>query len=194
LGISGKAGKHALQRVPIANTGVIMMYRITFKDRVYDAIVKHVSNDHVELLVSEMRIKIPIHVENGTLVAQLDDTTVKYIGEGVGDNLLFSAAGDQIELKIVKESIDGPLDRTTGLTEAISELAPEGRLVAPMPGKVLSVKVGTGDSVKNGDIVIILEAMKMENEITATKDGKIKEINVKPGDSVKKGQALLLIE
>ncbi|MHA1167021.1 MAG: biotin/lipoyl-containing protein [Candidatus Hodarchaeales archaeon] len=171
-----------------------MMYRITFKDRVYDAIVKHVSNDHVELLVSEMRIKIPIHVENGTLVAQLDDTTVKYIGEGVGDNLLFSAAGDQIELKIVKESIDGPLDRTTGLTEAISELAPEGRLVAPMPGKVLSVKVGTGDSVKNGDIVIILEAMKMENEITATKDGKIKEINVKPGDSVKKGQALLLIE
>jgi glutaconyl-CoA decarboxylase len=62
-----------------------------------------------------------------------------------------------------------------------------------MPGKVLSLKVAVGDSVNNGDLVLLLEAMKMENEIFATASGKVAEIRVNSGDSVNTGDVLLVI-
>jgi len=62
-----------------------------------------------------------------------------------------------------------------------------------MPGKVLDVKVAVGASVKTGDLVVMLEAMKMENEILATASGTIKEIRVKSGDSVNTGDVLVVI-
>ena len=61
---------------------------------------------------------------------------------------------------------------------------------APMPGTILDVKVQAGQSVKKGDVLIILEAMKMENEIQAPCGGKITVVNVRKGDSVET-QALL---
>ena len=61
---------------------------------------------------------------------------------------------------------------------------------APMPGTILDVKVQAGQSVKKGDVLVILEAMKMENEICAPSDGKITGVNVRKGDSVET-QALL---
>ncbi|MBR0316047.1 MAG: biotin/lipoyl-binding protein [Synergistaceae bacterium] len=64
---------------------------------------------------------------------------------------------------------------------------------APMPGKILSLKVNVGDSVNNGDLVLLLEAMKMENEVFATASGKVMEIRVKSGDSVNTGDVLLVI-
>ena len=62
-----------------------------------------------------------------------------------------------------------------------------------MPGKVLSVKVSVGDSVQDGDLVLLLEAMKMENEIFATGSGKVAQVRVSPGDSVNTGDVLLVI-
>ena len=61
---------------------------------------------------------------------------------------------------------------------------------APMPGNILDVKVATGASVKKGDVLVILEAMKMENEIQAPCDGKITGMNVRKGDTVET-QALI---
>lgn len=61
---------------------------------------------------------------------------------------------------------------------------------APMPGKILSVKVQAGNTVKKGDIIMILEAMKMENEIPAPQDGTIASINVNAGSSVEAGDVL----
>ena len=55
---------------------------------------------------------------------------------------------------------------------------------APMPGTILDVKVQAGQSVKRGQVLVILEAMKMENEIQAPCDGKITGVNVRKGDSV----------
>ena len=66
-------------------------------------------------------------------------------------------------------------------------------VTAPMPGKILSLKVNVGDSVNNGDLVLLLEAMKMENEVFATASGKVTEIRVKSGDSVNTGDVLLVI-
>ena len=61
---------------------------------------------------------------------------------------------------------------------------------APMPGKILGVKASVGQAVKKGEVVVVLEAMKMENEIVAPQDGTIASINVAVGDSVDSGAVL----
>ncbi len=70
----------------------------------------------------------------------------------------------------------------------------EGVLVAPMAGKIISVKVKKGDHVQVGDVVCILEAMKMENEILASKSGKVSEITLVEGKPVRDGDILAIIE
>ncbi len=65
---------------------------------------------------------------------------------------------------------------------------------APMPGTILSINVNVGDTVKAGDTVMILEAMKMENEIAAPKAGKIASVNVTKGATVESGVLLYTIE
>ena len=64
------------------------------------------------------------------------------------------------------------------------------KVAAPMPGKILGVKANPGQAVKKGDVIVILEAMKMENEIVAPQDGTIASINVATGDSVEAGATL----
>lgn len=63
-------------------------------------------------------------------------------------------------------------------------------IAAPMPGKILAVKSSVGASVKKGEVILILEAMKMENEIVASQDGTVASINVATGDSVEAGDTL----
>ena len=65
---------------------------------------------------------------------------------------------------------------------------------APMPGNILDVKAKVGDKVKNGDAIVILEAMKMENEIPAPRDGTITSITVTKGATVEAGQVLATIQ
>ena len=63
-------------------------------------------------------------------------------------------------------------------------------ITSPMPGKILDVKAQPGASVSRGDVVLILEAMKMENEVVAPQDGTIASINVNVGDMVEPGAVL----
>ena len=64
---------------------------------------------------------------------------------------------------------------------------------APMPGKILNIKVSAGQAVKFGEVVVIMEAMKMETEIVAPADGTVSKILVKAGDSVDTGAALVAL-
>ena len=73
-------------------------------------------------------------------------------------------------------------------------VAGEGSVVAPMPGKVLSIKVEVGDQVDAGQPVLILEAMKMENILNAPADGIVKDIKVAPGANASQGDVLIVIE
>jgi len=80
-----------------------------------------------------------------------------------------------------------------------SEMAPspdvgEGDVLAPMPGNVLEINVKNGESVEKGDVVAVLEAMKMENDISTDISGTVKEIKVRVGDSVDAEDVLMVIE
>jgi biotin carboxyl carrier protein len=69
-----------------------------------------------------------------------------------------------------------------------------GRVAAPMPGKVVKLLVGRGDAVAAGDGVIVLEAMKMENELKAPAPGRITDVRVAEGQAVSAGEVLVVIE
>ncbi|WP_426348147.1 biotin/lipoyl-containing protein [Alloiococcus sp. CFN-8] len=75
------------------------------------------------------------------------------------------------------------------------EVAASGgeNIEAPMPGTILSVKVKVGDTVKKGDLLLILEAMKMENEIVSPVDGRISHVGVNSGAMVNPGDILITI-
>jgi biotin carboxyl carrier protein len=68
------------------------------------------------------------------------------------------------------------------------------KISVPMPGKVIEVLVSEGDSVEKGQGLVIVEAMKMENEVRSPSAGEVKEIKVKPGDTVEAGAVLLIVE
>lgn len=74
-----------------------------------------------------------------------------------------------------------------------AQAVPQGAEVveAPMPGTILDIKVNQGDTVKKGQVLLILEAMKMENEIMAPRDGKVTAVNTSKGSSVNVGDPLI---
>ncbi|MBI9013988.1 MAG: biotin/lipoyl-binding protein [Clostridiales bacterium] len=68
------------------------------------------------------------------------------------------------------------------------------QITAPMPGTIFDLKVNEGDTVSAGDVVLVLEAMKMENEISTPVDGTVSQILVKTGESVNGGDVMIVIE
>ncbi len=72
--------------------------------------------------------------------------------------------------------------------------AGEGSVKAPMPGTINDVKVSEGQAVKAGEVLLILEAMKMENEIMSPADGVVKQIAVTKGTSVSSGDVLVVVQ
>ena len=107
---------------------------------------------------------------------------------GAGDEGLdVYANGERLAARIE------PARATSG--QARSKPAAEvGAVVAPMPGKVVKVLVETGDTVEIGEALVVVEAMKMENELLAKAAGRIRSVLVKPGDAVDRGQVLMSIE
>ena len=78
--------------------------------------------------------------------------------------------------------------------ETVKRIVEEGAVTAPMAGKIVSVKAKEGDSVKLGEVLCVLEAMKMENEITAPKTGIVQSVNISEGMGVSEGDILIIIK
>ena len=81
-------------------------------------------------------------------------------------------------------------------TPAAPASAPAGgeQITSPMPGNILSVNVSAGDTVKKGQVLMILEAMKMENEIMAPHDAKVAQVLANKGATVNTGDVLVVLE
>lgn len=92
-----------------------------------------------------------------------------------------------------KVSPDNNTNASTARTSSPSEPKGAGVLKSPLPGTILDIFVSVGDTVKVGQKVICLEAMKMENNINANKEGKVTAIKVQKGDAVLEGHVLVEI-
>jgi biotin carboxyl carrier protein len=120
--------------------------------------------------------------------------------------------GEPFEVEIEEAGISAATVRTAPLTVPASQAAaptPEtaaipaapkasapagaGTVTAPMPGNINDIKVKVGDKVSVGDALLILEAMKMENEISSPVAGTVKEVNIQKGQTVNNGDVMLVI-
>ena len=95
--------------------------------------------------------------------------------------------------KVVVKPVTRPTTPAPAPTQVVKPAAPstgKSGVKSPLPGVILDIKVNVGDTVKKGQTIIILEAMKMENEVVAPEDGTVASIDVAAGDSVEAGAVL----
>lgn len=105
-----------------------------------------------------------------------------------GDNAEVNVNGVTYKVEIVE---DKPVEITP---VAVSHSLTSDRTVeAPLPGIITAIKVKAGDSIRAGQVVAVLEAMKMENEILAECNGTVSSVNVAPGESVLEGEAIVTL-
>lgn len=95
----------------------------------------------------------------------------------------------------IEEMTGAPAAPAVAAAAPAAPAAPAGgeKITAPMPGTILTVNVTSGSTVKKGDVLMILEAMKMENEIVAPKDGTVAQIVAAKGASVESGAPLVIL-
>ncbi len=126
----------------------------------------------------------------------------------------YEVAVDKVEDTLAKVTVNGELYDVVLEKKEVEEVAPKiqrpvvassssagkpagssaGVVKSPLPGIIVDIKVNVGDEVSKGQVIAILEAMKMENNITAPVNGKVSEIKVSTGDSVLEGVVILVIE
>jgi len=126
--------------------------------------------------------------------------SVNSVEENIVD-VVVNGTTHQVELEkapevaptVARPTVAKPTMETTSSTTSTQGGATGKALKSPLPGVIIDVFVKVGDTVKSGQKVLLLEAMKMENNIDADKDGTVKEIKVSKGDSVNEGDTLMII-
>ena len=99
----------------------------------------------------------------------------------------------EVELEDITGAAPASAPAAPAAPAAAPVSAPAGgeKITSPMPGNILAVNVAAGDTVKKAQVLMILEAMKMENEIVAPQDGTVASVNVNKGDTVNSGDVLV---
>ncbi|HWE28027.1 MAG TPA: biotin/lipoyl-containing protein [Polyangia bacterium] len=126
-------------------------------------------------------------------------STWSLVPDGGGRQALVDVDGAAPELTVTVDNKSVPIKVTSARAKVAGRAAPAPKVgassvLSPMPGKVVKVLVAVGDEVKSGQGVVVVEAMKMENELKSPKDGKIKAVAVKEGQAVEAGQSLVTLE
>jgi acetyl/propionyl-CoA carboxylase alpha subunit len=141
------------------------------------------------------------------------DLVVGHVAEVEGTPVRMVTIGDEVHRVVVRKGaqrgdytlwVDGfrfdleALDERTAAIRELSKLSAAATgpapLVAPMPGLIVRVNVKAGDKVGQGQGLVVMEAMKMENELRAQAAGTVKSVNVTPGTAVEKGTVLIEME
>ena len=139
-----------------------------------------IHREHFERLSTSSALIISVDEEH--IHCEIDGIAIKAFITCFHDEITINSGSGDLVFKILPKFIDP------------NEIIIEGSLTAPMPGKILNINVKKGSSVKAGETLLILEAMKMEHTIKATSDGQVIELYVKTGDQVESGSDLMKIE
>ncbi len=123
-----------------------------------------------------------IEVSENLIICEIDGTILNASITKFGENISINSGQGDLILRILPTFNDP------------NEVVTEGSLTAPMPGKIIKINAKLNKSVKAGETLLILEAMKMEHAVKAVSDGKISEMYVKTGDQVESGANLLKID
>jgi biotin carboxyl carrier protein len=153
------------------------------------------SVDVTPLAGSRFKIKVeerPIEIEAEqvgphTFSVRLGDRVVELDTTWSEGNLVVGTAGKELAFRLIdRRRYRAGGDAATGIGQR--------EVKAVMPGKVVAVLVNVGDEVEKGQSLLVLEAMKMENEVRSPGSGVVQEIRVSPGQAVETGELMLLLE
>lgn len=128
-----------------------------------------------------------------TLEGKTYEMDVELIGEGGAVKPVAKAAAPAASAP-AQPAVSAPVATTAAPAQQANQEVSSGSVVAPMPGTVIKIVKNVGDEVKAGELVLILEAMKMENEISAPVSGKIAAINCTAGGTVNGGDVLFEVK
>lgn len=135
---------------------------------------------------------------NGNLykvtIGDIEENIAHVEVNGTPYNVEMEKAPKVVVKPVVRPSTSAPAAPANPVVKPAAPSSGKSGVKSPLPGVILDIKVNVGDTVKKGQVIIILEAMKMENNINADKDGKITAINVSKGESVLEGTDLVIIE
>jgi biotin carboxyl carrier protein len=157
------------EREQVEVTGDGGRYRVVLGDRVWHVDARLNAQGICSLLIDGVSYVADVADREGACVVEL--------------------AGETYTIDVEEETRH--IIRTRGGTAA----GEGGQTIrAPMPGKITIVKVAPGDAVTSGDTLVVVEAMKMENELRAARDGRVREVLVREGQSVDAGAPLVIVE
>lgn len=129
-------------------------------------------------------------------IEKVDDTNAEVMVNGASFSVEFEGEGKPRQEKLTQVAPipnSTPAERPQVAKPAVAS-APASGVKSPLPGVILDIRVNVGDTIKVGQHLLVLEAMKMENNIDSDREGVVKSINVSKGDSVLEGDLLLTIE
>jgi biotin carboxyl carrier protein len=130
-----------------------------------------------------------IHLHGSSLHSLLlDGHSRELVLERDGDKTFVSLDGERIEVR-VQDEVSRALSAFAGV-----ETSGASEILAPMPGVVIDVPVAPGDEIEAGQAVVVVEAMKMQNELTAETEGIVESVQVAPGDTVNGGDVLVVLK
>lgn len=126
-------------------------------------------------------------------IEEAGETTAKAIVNGTEYTVEWEKAKEEKPVVKVKP-VAAPKPAAAPTAAPTAAPVSGNAIKTPLPGVIIDVKVNVGDTVKKGDTVVVLEAMKMENNINADRDGKVVSIAVNKGDTVADGAPLVILE
>ncbi|WP_373048888.1 biotin/lipoyl-containing protein [Vulgatibacter sp.] len=168
-----------------------MKYQATLSKQAHEIEVKEKGEGIYEVLLDgEKHLVDALQLDHGAVSLIVDHASYSVEFEDSADGLVNVLVRDQV---FPVEVLD---ERRLRMRAAGGRFAVEGpqTVVAPMPGKVVKILCKVGDEVKEGQGLVVVEAMKMENELASPKDGVIKEIVAVENTSVESGAKLVVVE
>jgi biotin carboxyl carrier protein len=171
----------------------IMEFRIENLEKKFDAeILKILGNSEYQIKIQEKERNLKILNMTAEVVEFMLDNTYHFAKYLESTTAKLTLVVDGVKVTFDKHSqLDKIVYKNSGVESAVDS---QVFLRSQIPGRVVSINVAVGDNVKKGDVVCVLESMKMQLSIKSHKDGVIKTMKIKQGNSVAKNDILVEIE